>query len=115
MIKLPDHSFFGDYQVILDTRSNISYYAGDNGETVLFALEKELFLKLIQESCGHYDHPIVEDEDKNLTHFQRVIKDITKKTIPVRWSLHKFYYERALMRRRVIRKIQKYSLQTDLK
>ena len=114
MIYLPQYSFFGDYQVILDIQSNVTYHWG-NSETVLFGLRKDLFLNLIQESCGHYDHPIEKDSDYKLTTFERVIKDIIKKEKPLRWSLYKFYYERAVIRRRVIRKIQKYSIQVDLK
>lgn len=114
MVKLPQYSFFGDYQVILDTRSNVTYYAG-NSETVLFGLEKQLFLNMIQEPCGHYDHPILKDANEHLPAFQRVIIDAMSKEAPVRWSLYKFYYERAIIRRRIIRKIQKYGIQVDLK
>lgn len=50
IIEIPRHSFFGDYQVILGTRSNMNYYAGGKDNTILFSLEKEFFLNLIQEN-----------------------------------------------------------------
>lgn len=46
MIELTEGDYFGDYQVLLETRSNISYETPENEEVILFALYKSKFLEV---------------------------------------------------------------------
>ena len=44
MMELHEGQFFGDYQVIFDTKSNLTYQSAHDSEVVLFQLEKSKFL-----------------------------------------------------------------------
>ena len=46
IIELSQGDYFGDYQIILETRSNIKYSAHPDNEVVLFALHKDNFLEV---------------------------------------------------------------------
>jgi signal-transduction protein with cAMP-binding, CBS, and nucleotidyltransferase domain len=52
IMEVPQYSFFGDYQVLLDVRSNLTFYAGEEGDVVLFALGSDKFMKLLDEYSG---------------------------------------------------------------
>lgn len=49
IITLPKYSFFGDYQVMLDLYSNISYFARSE-LTICFKIKKKFFLNLLKQT-----------------------------------------------------------------
>jgi signal-transduction protein with cAMP-binding, CBS, and nucleotidyltransferase domain len=46
--KLPRYSFFGDYQIFLDARSNVSYKACADQDIVCYTIHKDKFLHALQ-------------------------------------------------------------------
>lgn len=46
IIRLEEGDFFGDYQILLEIRSNISYDVSEDEELVVFALKKEKFFEV---------------------------------------------------------------------
>lgn len=43
---LPSHCFFGDYQIFLDTNSNVCFKASPQGKVICYTIDKERFLEL---------------------------------------------------------------------
>ena len=52
---LPTHWHFGDYQLFLDTRSNVSYCASPDEKVFLYVLNKDIFLNLWREFENHLE------------------------------------------------------------
>lgn len=52
---LPKNWFFGDYQLFLDTRSNVSFYSPPNEKVFLYILQKDIFLELWREYEDHLE------------------------------------------------------------
>lgn len=46
LFALKPGDFFGDYQVLLETRSNLTFEAAKNDEVILFGINKKLFLEV---------------------------------------------------------------------
>jgi signal-transduction protein with cAMP-binding, CBS, and nucleotidyltransferase domain len=46
--RLPRFSFFGDYQIFLDSRSNVSYQACVDEDVVCYIVHKDKFLHLLE-------------------------------------------------------------------
>ena len=46
---LPTYSYFGDYQILFDLKSQISYKAGDNIVLIVMCLNKNKFLELMDD------------------------------------------------------------------
>jgi voltage-gated potassium channel Kch len=51
---LPTHSFFGDYQILLDTASNVWFNADPEQIVVWYGIHKSTFLDLCHRYPGHY-------------------------------------------------------------
>ena len=50
---LPQYWYFGDYQIFLDARSNVSFYASPIEKAFLYVLSKNIFLDLCREYEDH--------------------------------------------------------------
>jgi signal-transduction protein with cAMP-binding, CBS, and nucleotidyltransferase domain len=46
--RLPRYSYFGDYQIFLDARSNVSYQACIDEDVVCYIIQKDKFLGLLE-------------------------------------------------------------------
>ena len=53
---IPYHGYFGDYQILLNTNSNLSFKAPVNKPVICYKLDKQTFLTLLNDYKGHYDH-----------------------------------------------------------
>ena len=51
--RLPRYSYFGDYQIFLDARSNVSYQACVDEDVVCYIIHKDKFLHLLQLHNNH--------------------------------------------------------------
>jgi signal-transduction protein with cAMP-binding, CBS, and nucleotidyltransferase domain len=51
--RLPRYSYFGDYQIFLDARSNVSYQACVDQEVVCYIIHKDKFLHALQMHDKH--------------------------------------------------------------
>ena len=51
--ELPKFSYFGDYQALLDTWSNVSFVAGPNERVIWYTLQKDRFINLLSQFPGH--------------------------------------------------------------
>ena len=51
--ELPRYSYFGDYQVLLDCFSNVSFVAGISEKVIWYTLQKERFVELLSQFPGH--------------------------------------------------------------
>jgi len=50
---MPRYSFFGDYQIFLNTASNVYFIANPKETVVCYTVNKDLFLELWNEFEGH--------------------------------------------------------------
>jgi hypothetical protein len=53
--RLPRFSFFGDYQIFLDARSNVSYQACIDEDVVCYIIHKDKFFHLLQLHNNHIE------------------------------------------------------------
>ena len=51
--ELPTNSFFGDYQILMDTRSNVSFEAPQDEKVICYTIDKTLFLNLVSKYPDH--------------------------------------------------------------
>jgi hypothetical protein len=51
---LPRYSFFGDYQIFLDTCSNVNFVSDPGKTLILYKIDKATLIRLCQHHGGHY-------------------------------------------------------------
>jgi CRP-like cAMP-binding protein len=53
IVTLPQYSWFGDYQLLMGSASDLNFVAGDEGVKVLY-IPKQLFIEQCISHIGHY-------------------------------------------------------------
>lgn len=55
LAKVPQHSYFGVYQTLLNTCSNVWYQAASDQKVIWYILKKQRFLDLLSQFRGHHE------------------------------------------------------------
>lgn len=50
---LPTHGYFGDYQILLDTRSNVSFKSHTKSKVICYTINKDKFIRLLNAHPSH--------------------------------------------------------------
>ena len=88
IVVLKEHWFFGDYQIFLDARSNVSYRSHKSSKVIWYTIEKSRFIDLCNEYQGHTQF-FMERSLCTRRLYKRLMIINMSKTV---WSINDYYF-----------------------